>query len=90
LRHLPRRRIAAGLLACTFMLAGCIGFLHHHHDLQSSAPCPICYALHFPARIGTGVHIAQLALVGFVPPVVVHIAWTAPSPKDCPPRAPPA
>src|ERR1700746_2105324 len=79
LRRLPRQRMTAGLLACMFLLAGCIASLHHHHDLQSSTPCPICYALHFPARIGTGVHIPQLALLGFAPAVVVHIAWTEPS-----------
>jgi len=85
-----RSRVAAGLLAGMFLLAGCVAFVHHHHDLQSSTPCPICYAIHLPARVGTGLHIPQLALLAFAPPVVVHIAWTEPSPKDCPPRAPPA
>ncbi|HYT06989.1 MAG TPA: hypothetical protein VEL77_05010, partial [Rugosimonospora sp.] len=84
------RRIAAGLLVSMFLLAGCISFLHHHHDLQSSTPCPICYAIHLPARVGTGVHIPQLAILAFAPPVVAHIAWPEPSPKDCAPRAPPA
>jgi hypothetical protein len=80
----------AGLLACMFLLAGCIASLHHDHDLQGSTPCPICYALHFPARIGTGAHIPQLALLGFASNVVAPIARTEPAPKDCPPRAPPA
>lgn len=87
--RLPPRRVAAGLLACAFLLAGCVASLHHNHDLQSSTPCPICYALHLPARIGAAVHIPQLALLAFVPPVVVQIARTEPSPKACPPRAPP-
>ena len=90
LRRLPRQRISIGLLACMFLLAGCVASLHHHHDLQSSTPCPVCYAIHFPARIGPGVHIPQLALLGVAPNLAVHIAWTEPSPKDCPPRAPPA
>jgi len=85
-----RRRIAAGILAGMFLLAGSVAFLHHHHDLQSSTPCPICYAIHLPARIGTDLHIPQLAILAFAPPAIIHIAWTEPSPKDCPPRAPPA
>ena len=84
-----RQRIAAGLLVSLFLLAGCISFLHHHHDLQSSTPCPICYAIHLPARVSTSVHIPQLAVLAFAAPVLVFNVWPEPSPKDCPPRAPP-
>src|SRR4029077_14234815 len=91
--RLPGRaqsRIAAGFLVTMFLLAGCISFLHHHHDLQCSTPCPICYAINLPARVGTGLHIPELALSVFAQPAEIHVAWTEPSPRDYPPRAPPA
>jgi hypothetical protein len=84
------RRAAAALLICLFLLAGCVAFLHHHHDLQSSTPCPVCYVIHLPARVGTSLHIPQLATLAFAPPVLVYTAWPEPSPNDCSPRAPPA
>jgi hypothetical protein len=79
-----------GFLAAMFLLAGCVSFLHHHHDLQSSTPCPICYATHAPARVGTAIEVPQLTLLAFHQPVQVQISWTEPSPSDYPPRAPPA
>src|SRR5713101_5627198 len=85
----PHHRILAGLLISLVLLACSVSFLHHHHDLQSSTPCPMCYAIHLPARVGAGLHIPQLAILAFASPGVVHIAWTEPSPRNCPPRAPP-
>jgi hypothetical protein len=87
---IARLRIAAGFLAAIFFLTGCVSFLHHHHDLQGSTPCPICYAIHAPALVGSALEVPQLTLMAFYQSVQVQISWAEASSSDCPPRAPPA
>jgi hypothetical protein len=85
-----RRRIVAGFVVSAIVFAASIAFLHHHHDLQSSSPCQICYALHLPAfSAKVSVSISQLLVFAFASPVVAHIVSAEPVIKDYPPRAPP-
>src|SRR5260370_18106655 len=57
-----RSRVAAGLLAGMFLLAGCVPFLHHHPHLQRSTPFPILFALPFPAPRGNSAPLPRFSL----------------------------
>jgi hypothetical protein len=83
-------RIIVGFLVGAIFLAASVAFVDHHHDLQSSSPCQICFALHLPAlRASASVSISQLRVVAFAFPIVAHTAKAEPVIKDGPPRAPP-